>query len=367
MIYDGKTQKAVVMRFAEFFAGGGMVSEALKASWTCAYGNDICSKKAESFFANHGKDAPLTVKSIEHVCGSEVPDVDLMWGSFPCQDVSLAGNRVGLAGHRSGMFFEFFRVVKEMQELQRAPRILTVENVIGLQRSNGGDDLKQVLRAFKSHGYDVGFFELNALHFLPQSRPRLFVVGVKRDLEVPLGIATRHGGGDLTWNFHVPRDARVSINDIMENSPTDVEWHDPARTQDLVSMMSPVNLAKVRQEVLKKGRSVGFIYKRTRIEQGIRVQRAEVRFDGVAGCLRTPGGGSSRQLVMIVENGEIRSRLLSKREAARLMGLPDSYVIPNNYNQAYHLMGDGVAVPVVKHIAEQIFEPILENLLSEAA
>jgi len=90
------------------------------------------------------------------------------------------------------------------------------------------------------------------------------------------------------------------------------------------------------------------------------VQRAEIRFDDVAGCLRTPAGGSSRQVIMVVEGKRIRSRLLSPREAARLMGLPDSYLLPKNYNAAYHLAGDGVAVPVVRHLAQHLLEPLLE-------
>ena len=105
---------------------------------------------------------------------------------------------------------------------------------------------------------------------------------------------------------------------------------------------------------------VGTVYKRTRDDKnGDKVQRAEIRFDGVAGCLRTPAGGSSRQLVVIVEEESVRSRLISSRETARLMGLPENYELPENYNEAYHLTGDGVVVPVVRHLATHVLEPIL--------
>ena len=70
-------------------------------------------------------------------------------------------------------------------------------------------------------------------------------------------------------------------------------------------------------------------------------------------------GGSSRQTIMIVEGDEARSRLLSPREAARLMGLPEDYTLPDNYNEAYHLAGDGLVVPVIRHIAKNILEPVL--------
>jgi DNA (cytosine-5)-methyltransferase 1 len=115
---------------------------------------------------------------------------------------------------------------------------------------------------------------------------------------------------------------------------------------------------------------VGSLYKRTRPDhRGGRAQRAEIRFDDIAGCLRTPNGGSSRQTIMLVNGNKVKSRLLSPRETARLMGLPDSYVLPANYNEAYHLTGDGVAVPVVRHLAQHLIEPLIgiRNLVTTAA
>jgi DNA (cytosine-5)-methyltransferase 1 len=125
-------------------------------------------------------------------------------------------------------------------------------------------------------------------------------------------------------------------------------------------MMSDVNRAKVTQAGREGRRIVGGVYKRTRPDgTGRKVQRAEIRFDDVSGCLRTPGGGSSRQVILLVDGRSVRARLISSRETARLMGLPDSYRLPANYNEAYHLTGDGVVVPVVRHLAEHIFEAIL--------
>jgi DNA (cytosine-5)-methyltransferase 1 len=88
-------------------------------------------------------------------------------------------------------------------------------------------------------------------------------------------------------------------------------------------------------------------------------QRAEVRFDGLAACLRTPGGGSSRQILLEVEGPDVRSRLLSAREMARLMGLADDYQLPDNHNAASRLTGDGVVVDVVRHLAAHLLEPLV--------
>jgi DNA (cytosine-5)-methyltransferase 1 len=124
--------------------------------------------------------------------------------------------------------------------------------------------------------------------------------------------------------------------------------------------LSPLNRQKVARAIASGRRVVGAVYRRTRPdENGIKRQRAGVRFDDVAGCLRTPTGGSSRQIVLVVEDKTVRSRLVSPREAARLMGLDDDYGLPERYNHAYHLCGDGVCVPVVRHITRYVLEPAL--------
>jgi DNA (cytosine-5)-methyltransferase 1 len=94
------------------------------------------------------------------------------------------------------------------------------------------------------------------------------------------------------------------------------------------------------------------------VENGVKRQRLELRFDGVAGCLRTPAGGSSRQVLVIVEGGAVKTRLLGAREAARLMGAPENFKLPGSYNAAYKAMGDAVAVPVARWLAEHLLAPL---------
>lgn len=147
--------------------------------------------------------------------------------------------------------------------------------------------------------------------------------------------------------------------DLIDEPRDEAEWDAPAETEALLSMMNCANLAKVDAAKAAGVRVAGGVYKRTRSSRGVKVQRAEARFDGVAGCLRTPAGGSSRQIVLVVEGERVRSRLISARETARLMGLPDSYVLPASRNEAYQLTGDGVAVPVVRYVARHVIEPIL--------
>jgi DNA (cytosine-5)-methyltransferase 1 len=148
--------------------------------------------------------------------------------------------------------------------------------------------------------------------------------------------------------------------DVIEDAPPDVAWRTAAQTQRLLELMSPVHRRKIEAARARGERCVGALYRRTRRDpDGVKRQRAEVRFDGLAGCLRTPGGGSSRQFLIVVEGETVRSRLLSGRECARLMGLSDDYVLPESFTDACHLLGDGVAPPVVRHLSETLLRPLL--------
>lgn len=266
--------------------------------------------------------------------------------------------------------------MRDLKNEQRHPRIIVLENVYGALTNRGGDDFAALCSALMEIGYSFGAVVIDAVNFIPQSRTRLFIVAVRSDLKIP---ATLLGDGPhplwhpkallnagqklsreaseqwLWWNLPEPPPRKFNFIDIVEDEPQGVAWKNDNETRRLLDMMSDINRKKVAQAQSTGQRMVGGVYRRTR--NG--VQRAEVRFDDVSGCLRTPSGGSSRQLLLIVEGEKIRSRLTSPREAARLMGLEDTYILPDNYNAAYHLAGDGVVVPVVTHLAKNLFLPIL--------
>ena len=373
------------MRFLEFFAGGGMARAGLGPSWQCVFANDFDSKKGEAYAANWGRQG-LIIDDIRNIDPEELPAADLAWGSFPCQDLSLAGGGAGLRGDRSGTFWPFISLLQSLREQDRHPTVVAVENVVGTLTSHGGKDFTAILEALIGLGYRPGAFVADAALFVPQSRPRLFVVAVRADRA-----ATGAQGGpqapwhtkalqrafeSLTpnqrdkwvwWHMPAPLKREIRFADIIEDTPASVKWHTAQETRALLSMMSEINLAKVQTAQAAGVRMVGTIYKRTRWAQAVKVQRAEIRFDDIAGCLRTPAGGSSRQSIMVVEGQKIRSRLISTRETARLMGLPDTYKLPERYNDAYHLTGDGVAVPVVRHIAKHIIEPLVCSNHTERA
>jgi DNA (cytosine-5)-methyltransferase 1 len=370
-----------VRTFYEFFAGGGMARAGLGSEWLCLFANDFDKKKGATYADNWGGDK-LVIDDIRNVGTEDLPGhADLVWGSFPCQDLSLAGGGAGLRGDRSGTFWPFIQQMKDLKFEGREPAIIALENVVGTLTSHGGRDFISICQALGDLGYRFGAFVADAANWVPQSRPRFFIVAIREGVDAPKSTAI--DGPSVPWHtaalrrahstlsdelkdrwlwWHMPKPSRREIRfaDIIEEYPSSVKWHTKAETRALISMMSDINLAKVETASAAGIRMVGGVYKRTRFHVGVKVQRAEVRFDDVAGCLRTPAGGSSRQLILVVEGDHIRSRLISSRETARLMGLPDSYRLPAGYNEAYHLTGDGVAVPVVRYIAEHLFEPILD-------
>ncbi|HEY3639288.1 MAG TPA: DNA cytosine methyltransferase [Rhizomicrobium sp.] len=370
-----------MLSFYEFFAGGGMARAGLGAGWKCAFANDFDFKKAETYKLNWGGDA-LKVGDVRKLETSKLPDqADLAWASFPCQDLSLAGGGAGLRGDRSGTFWPFWELMKTLRAENRAPRAIVLENVCGTLTSHQGKDFSAIATALAKEDYRFGALVIDAALFVPHSRPRLFIVAIRDDVQIPLAfqspgassifhtrsLKTAHARMPpearakwIWWRLPGPSKRKSNFADLIEENPKSCAWHSARETQQLLAMMSDINLEKV-EAAKESGRlMVGAIYKRTRLDESdVKVQRAEVRFDDVAGCLRTPAGGSSRQLILVVRGDKVRSRLISTRETARLMGLPNSYQLPTNYNEAYHLTGDGVVVPVVRHLAAYLLEPIL--------
>ncbi len=354
----------------------------LGSGWRCTFANDFCDKKASAYRSFFGASPELIVRDVGKLATKDLPGVaDLMWGSFPCQDLSLAGNGAGLDGKRSGTFRPFWRLVDGLVKEGRAPSLVVIENVVGALTTHSGRDFASIVQAFAESGYRVGALVINAVRFLPQSRPRLFVIGVHGQAPIPPKLVSGMPSGPwhtpslikshsrlpdhlsrnwIWWTLPTPKRTTPALASLIESRPTGVSWNTESETQRLLKLMAPTHRKRVADALRAGNHHVGTIYKRTRPDRnGEMVQRAEVRFDGISGCLRTPVGGSSRQTVIIVEKGRVRTRLLSTREAARLMGVPDSYPLPLGYNDAYHLFGDGVAVPVVEWLETHLLNPLV--------
>ncbi len=363
--------------FLEFFAGGGMARLGLGDSWRCLLANDFDPQKCAAYRANFG-DNDLIEADIAALNLNDLPGerADLIWGSFPCQDLSLAGARGGIHAKRSGAFFGFRRLVEQLHTAGRAPHIVALENVAGLMTSNGGRDFAVVVECLAALDYRVTAIVLDARAFTPQSRPRLFILGfgpaaapataktpTSEKLAPPALISALdhlppEARAQWLWLAPQPGPRRnIRLGDIIDWNAAD--WHPPEQTKALVDMMSASQRARIEAIMRNGARRAGAGFRRTRAENGNSVQRFEARFDGLAGCLRTPAGGSSRQIVIAIEGGKVRTRLMSPREAARLMGLREDYILPESTTAALKLCGDGVCAPLVQWLGENIFEPAL--------
>jgi DNA (cytosine-5)-methyltransferase 1 len=361
--------------FYEFFAGGGMARLGLGGGWRCAFANDIDALKAatyrDNFSDDHLKEGDVWTLGV----GDPPGRADLAWASSPCQDVSLAGGRAGLGGARSSAFWGFWRLIEAVDDQGRGPRVIVLENVAGLLTSTAGGDFAAIGQAFAGRGYKFGAVEVNAADFLPQSRPRAFVIATRESVG---GLVTA-GANDATsaavrraaaalpealkgnwlwWRLDPPPARNTILTDLLEPDNA-VAWRSAAETRALLDQMSPAHRVRLDAALKSGERVVAPVYRRVRGSGSQKTQRAELRLDGLAGCLRTPGGGSSRQLLVVAEPGRKRSRWLTAREGARLMGLGDDYRLPAAETAAWRVIGDGVVVPVVRYLAEQLLEPLI--------
>ncbi len=387
-----RKRKTVNKAFCEFFAGIGLVREGLSDSgWTCVYANDINPKKRELYTKRFGDNGHFHLDDVWNCAEvlTRLPDPPfLATASFPCIDLSLAGHWKGFDGDHSSTFFGFAKVLEGMGD--RRPKVVMLENVTGFITSKGGKDFEAAARALAELGYWIDAFVLDAKNFVPQSRPRVFVIGVHESFST--SVVARKGSGDWfggAWSRHVERGGKKlrpdNLRELMERvelptgwaavniaPPTssapdvsevidlddDQEWWDEEAVTKHHDMMSDRHRSIVDEMLSSKKRFTGTIYRRKRYGK----TRAEIRFDGLAGCLRTPKGGSARQIVIAIDKGKLRIRWMSPREYARLQGASDFPLVENTIQNLYGF-GDAVCVPVIRWIDQHVLTPLFNSYL----
>lgn len=382
-------QTAPSKHFAEFFAGIGLVHEALKGSgWECVYANDIDPKK-EAMYKGHFGPSPYfhleDVWQTERIVEEMGERPFLATASFPCTDLSLAGHWQGFEGDHSSTYFGFIRALQALGE--RRPKLVMLENVTGFLTSKDGADFVRAVSTLAAEGYWIDCIVLDAKSFVPQSRPRVFVVGfhdslrsdriirqgknglfgddwqaaidrsgpLRPDSLLRLMARTTLPTGWATLALRPPKQAKYTLASVIDTGD-DQEWWDKAATDKHYAMLSDLHRTEVDRRRKAGGVHVGTVYRRCRYDE----MRAEVRFDNLAGCLRTPRGGSARQIVMVIDNGKVRFRWMSPREYARLQGAPD-FALAENTIQSLFGFGDGVCVPVIRWIDQNVLTPVYED------
>ncbi len=309
---------SAVFRAASLFSGIGgfdlgLESAGFQITFQCEI-QGFC----RSILKKHWPDVPRH-ENIKELNAADIPTSDVWAGGFPCQDVSLArmGQRDGLKGKRSGLFYEFARLIGEAR-----PRVVLLENVAGLLSSHGGRDFGAVIGTLAEFGYSVGWRVLNSKNFgVPQSRQRVYIVGCHRDDNGPEQILFEAERGD---------------------------WDAAASRSDGEAALSPFK------------RSVGDLSGYGPVVQSI------------AYCLyacsaRHTGTDWSRTYVQYPRKGQVRR--LTPKECEGIMRFPPGWTVPppGIYREGdpdglrYHALGNAVTPPVAEWLATRIRSYLVES------
>lgn len=324
---------------AEFFAGMGLVRAALdRCGIQTIFANDIDKTKAALYQANWGTEE-LHVADVRDLHGDDIPSVDLATASFPCVDLSVAGQRRGLNGARSSVIFDFLRILGEMRDADRMPRTVMLENVPGFLTAHQGEDFRRVFQALSSLGYEVRHLCVDARAFVPQSRVRVFIIG--------------HHGSRIPLLPDPPPPQPLRLTDYIDRTAD--SWWSPARLGQFLTSLSPRQAARVEQYQADLAIRYFGAFRRTRHGKAV----WEVRADECAGALRTTRGGSAKQALLRAGQGQVGVRWMNTAEYARLQGAADLQYDAVTPQQAMFALGDAVCVPAVEWLGRVCLLPLL--------
>jgi DNA (cytosine-5)-methyltransferase 1 len=374
------------LRYLSLFSGiGGFDLGFDRAGMVCA-GQVEIDDYCRRVLAKHWPDVPR-LNDVREVNGDEFGSIDLICGGFPCQDVSVAGRRAGLAGERSGLWHEFHRLIDRVK-----PRVVAIENVPGLLSSNGGRDFATVLRGLVECGYGVAWRILDAQYFgVPQRRRRVFIVGSLGDGRAAEILFEREGGGGGVaprrgQGSDIARDVATSLRHGGGNGRgynLDAEAGLTVAPFDLAQITSRVNRTTVNAGgpawPLNTSAQAHIAYVTTHAltaeghdasEDGTGRQNLipvlafteRTRPDGrtfeaqedLAYALTNPGSGGrthSRQIA-----GGFGVRRLTPVECERLQGFPDGHTEGQSDSARYRQLGNAIAVPVAEWLGRRIAE-----------
>ena len=310
-----------MLTFIDLFAGiGGTRIAFEKAGCKCVFSSEWDRFAQITYEKNFGKKPAGDIRKIE---SSQIPDHDILVAGFPCQPFSISGvSKKNSLGKPHGfndptqgtLFFEIKRIL-----IDKNPKAFLLENVKNLKSHNKKNTFKVIMDTLENElGYNVYFKVLDAVNYVPQHRERIFIVGFKENLEFKFP------------DFKPKRKPR--FEDILE------------KNVDAKYTLSD-HLWKYLQDYARKHKEKGngFGFGLTNLKGHSRTLSARYYKDGSE--------------ILIPQNGK-NPRRLTPRECARLMGFPDSFVIPVSDTQAYKQFGNSVVVPLVMDIAIEMIKAI---------
>ncbi len=370
---------SVPKTYFDLFAGIGLVDYALdQNSWELTVAVDYDQKK-KNIYANHFKDQVDRYRLINvyDLKPHDIPETYLGHASFPCTDVSHAGARKGVRDGEQSSAIDSVIGLLYAKKIKDRPRILLTENVKGLLTSNNGEDIRYLLKHYNNLGYSNDILIVDAKYFVPQSRQRVFIISFQKGI-VPkeltkesvaeswmrpkIVIDTICRNLDLDWTFlqNKPEpDRDPDLSEIIDQE--DHMFWEEDRADYLFSQMSEKHQNWILDKLSDKDFHYATAFRRMRVRDGKRQSTAEIRVDGLAGCLRTAKGGSAKQILIRVGKGEYRVRLLNELACARLMGAPDFNISESISRNDYLFgFGDAVCSQAIKWIDDSFLTPIYD-------
>lgn len=347
------------MRFGSLFAGiEGFGLGLERAGMQCVYQVEI-NEQCRSVLERHWPDVPR-YKDVTKFHATDAVRPDLICGGFPCPDLSVAGRRAGLAGERSGLFYEFMRVVGES-----TPRWVLIENVPGLLSSNGGRDMGAVLGKLGKLGYGYAYRVLDAQFFgVPQRRRRVFIVGCLGDVRRAAEVLFERDC--LPWDSPPSREAGARVAHAIARGTGSSGYRLDANGEDFVShpLKAGGNLRHDESHdtyVTHTLRAEGFAYTleaRHHVQSVgfAQNQRGELREMEIAGAIAAEPGMNQQTFVRT----KMGVRRLMPIECERLQGFPDNWTALGHDGKAmsdsarYRMLGNAVVPQVSEYIARRI-------------
>jgi DNA (cytosine-5)-methyltransferase 1 len=312
-------------RFIDLFAGiGGFRFSLEPFGARCVFSSEWDKACQETYEANHGERPSGDITKIRE---QDVPPHDIVCGGFPCQAYSISGKQLGFDDPRGRLFEEICRIAAFHK-----PLLLLLENVKNLKSHDEGKTIKAVKARLKEVGYEPFALSLNASDYgVPQARERVFFVAFRKDLGV-MGIEAKKPVRQACLrDVLLPDDQTDKYVVDVSKLKLEVDQSPQTRAQE------PIRIGKVNL-----GR------------QGERIYHPA----GHAITLSSGGGGVGAKTGLYLVNGKVRR--LSPRECARLMGLPDSFVMNPSETQCYRQFGNGVVVDVIQHIALSLPQEVID-------
>ncbi len=322
-------------KFIDLFAGiGGFRIAFQELSGKCVFSSEWNKYAKKTYDANFGE---VPFGDITKTDEKKIPDHDILMGGFPCQPFSIAGvSKKNSLGKKHGfldetqgtLFFDIARIIKE-----KRPKAFLLENVKNLKSHDKGNTFKVIEKTLKKLGYKIFSKVIDAKHYVPQHRERIFIVGFHRD----------HFKGKLDFSFPIPPDNEQKFKNILEKSVNKKY----TLTDNLWVYLQ--NYAKKHQA---KGNGFGF---------------GMTDLNGVSRTLsaRYYKDGSE---VLIPQTKGLNPRRLTPKECKNLMGYPNRFKIDDtgvSDTQLYKQFGNSVVLPVVRAVAKQLVLFIVDYEMKE--